>query len=137
MSLSASTPPTGFNRPDPRSTHRADAGATYPYSVNFHFRQEMIATLQSLMQHNITIEGIYDTTQMERVNTSGTVGLDGGLEARRQIVEVWAVGGKHSARIPTSKHDFMHNKVLVANSTVVAGSFNFSSPKVAGNVPGD
>ena len=37
------------------------------------------------------------------------------------------LAGKNSTPYsPTSRHDFMHNKILVIDDTVVTGSYNFS-----------
>ena len=35
--------------------------------------------------------------------------------------------GKHSSRAyPTGPHDYMHNKVIVVDDTVITGSYNYS-----------
>ena len=49
------------------------------------------------------------------------------IPAWQQIVGYGHLAGKHSTPYtPTSRHDFMHNKVLVSDNTVVTGSYNFS-----------
>lgn len=90
---------------------------------------KMIAALQSLIQRNVPIEGIYDATQMEGVKRQWAMVPKNHwkIGAWQQIVEYGRLVGKHSTPYtPTSKHDFMHNKVLVADNTVVTGSYNFS-----------
>jgi phosphatidylserine/phosphatidylglycerophosphate/cardiolipin synthase-like enzyme len=38
------------------------------------------------------------------------------------------LAAKHSTPYsPTSAHDFMHNKILVCDDTVITGSYNFST----------
>jgi phosphatidylserine/phosphatidylglycerophosphate/cardiolipin synthase-like enzyme len=70
--------------------------------------------------------GVYDRTQMEGVFEQWR-----GQPAEWKIAafEQAAAGlaGKHSTPYaPDSPHDFMHNKVLVADDTVVTGSYNLS-----------
>ncbi|PYL10637.1 MAG: hypothetical protein DME34_00150 [Verrucomicrobia bacterium] len=78
----------------------------------------LISELGNLLDRgSVRIDGIYDRTQMEDVY--------------RQWQEVpsnrWNLLGKNSTRYtPTSKHDYMHNKVLVIDDTVITGSYNFS-----------
>ncbi|MEO5717863.1 MAG: phospholipase D-like domain-containing protein, partial [Chthoniobacterales bacterium] len=36
------------------------------------------------------------------------------------------VGKNSTPYTPTGRHDFMHNKILVIDDTVVTGSYNFS-----------
>jgi phosphatidylserine/phosphatidylglycerophosphate/cardiolipin synthase-like enzyme len=36
------------------------------------------------------------------------------------------VGKVSTPYTPTSRHDFMHNKILVVDDTVITGSYNFS-----------
>jgi len=70
--------------------------------------------------------GLYDRTQMESV-----------FEQWQGTPAEWKIGafnvvsqglaGKHSTRYaPGSPHDFMHNKVVVVDDTVITGSYNLS-----------
>ena len=89
----------------------------------------MIGALQSLMKRGIPIDGIYDATQMEGVMQQWQMVPSNNwkIPAWQGIVEYGHLVGKHSTPYtPTSKHDFMHNKVLVSDNTVVTGSYNFS-----------
>ena len=90
----------------------------------------LIGALQKLLQEGkAKVDGIYDRTQMSDVY--------------RQWQEVpqnhWKVPALHDvigrARLigkdstpytPTGRHDFMHNKILVVDDTVITGSYNFS-----------
>jgi phosphatidylserine/phosphatidylglycerophosphate/cardiolipin synthase-like enzyme len=89
----------------------------------------MINALQSLIKRGIPIDGIYDATQMEGVMYQWQMVPNNHwkIPAWQQIVQYGHLAGKHSTPYtPTSKHDFMHNKVLVSDGTVVTGSYNFS-----------
>jgi phosphatidylserine/phosphatidylglycerophosphate/cardiolipin synthase-like enzyme len=89
----------------------------------------MINALQSLIKRGIPIDGIYDATQMEGVIYQWQMVPSNHwkIPAWQQIVEYGRLAGKHSTSYtPTSRHDFMHNKVLVSDNTVVTGSYNFS-----------
>ena len=45
----------------------------------------------------------------------------------RRLLRARALVGKNSTPYtPTSRHDFMHNKILVIDDTVITGSYNFS-----------
>jgi phosphatidylserine/phosphatidylglycerophosphate/cardiolipin synthase-like enzyme len=49
------------------------------------------------------------------------------IGAVRDIVAAAGLVGKRSTPYsPSSRHDFMHDKVLVVDDTVVTGSYNFS-----------
>ena len=77
----------------------------------------------------VAVDGIYDRTQMSDVyrqweevpSNRWKIGALQELVARAGLV-----GKDSTPYTPTSRHDFMHNKVLVIDDTVVAGSYNFS-----------
>jgi phosphatidylserine/phosphatidylglycerophosphate/cardiolipin synthase-like enzyme len=78
---------------------------------------------------NATVDGMYDRTQMAEVITQWRelpknhwkIGAFNEIVARAGLV------GKNSTPYtPTSVHDFMHNKILVVDDTVITGSYNFS-----------
>jgi phosphatidylserine/phosphatidylglycerophosphate/cardiolipin synthase-like enzyme len=49
------------------------------------------------------------------------------IHAVQQLIARANLVGKNSTPYtPTSRHDFMHNKVLVVDDTVITGSYNFS-----------
>lgn len=77
----------------------------------------------------VEVSGIYDRTQMQSVleqwrdvrHNHWKIG------AVRDIVADARLVGKHSTPYsPHTPHDFMHNKVLVIDDTVITGSYNFS-----------
>lgn len=70
--------------------------------------------------------GLYDRTQMESVfeQWQGTP-TEWKIAAFRSVTQNLA--GKNSTRFaPGRPHDFMHNKILVVDDTVITGSYNFS-----------
>ena len=90
----------------------------------------LISELGNLLQRGtVVVDGIYDRTQMADVyrqwqevpQNRWKIGALQEIIARAKLV------GKNSTRYtPTSTHDFMHNKVLVIDDTVITGSYNFS-----------
>jgi len=90
----------------------------------------LISELGNLLQRGtVAVDGIYDRTQMADVykqwqevpSNRWKIGALQEIVARAHLV------GKNSTPYtPTSVHDFMHNKVLVVDDTVITGSYNFS-----------
>jgi len=74
-------------------------------------------------------DGIYDRTQMAEVYLQWQVVPSNRwkIGALHEIIERAALVGKDSTPYsPTGRHDFMHNKVMVIDDTVITGSYNFS-----------
>lgn len=90
----------------------------------------VIAELQNLLRAGrIAVDGIYDRTQMAEVYTQWQEVPSNRwkIGALQEIVARARLAGKNSTPYsPTSRHDFMHNKVLVIDDTVITGSYNFS-----------
>jgi phosphatidylserine/phosphatidylglycerophosphate/cardiolipin synthase-like enzyme len=89
----------------------------------------IINALQDAMQRGVPIEGIYDWTQMEGVKYQWQLvpANTWKIEAFARIVKYGnLVGKKSTPYTPTSKHDYMHNKVMVLDDAVLTGSYNFS-----------
>src|SRR5438477_6698778 len=90
----------------------------------------LISELGNLLRRgNVRIDGIYDRTQMEDVykQWQEVPSNRWKIPALREIVLRAGLVGKNSTPYtPTSKHDYMHNKVLVIDDTVITGSYNFS-----------
>jgi phosphatidylserine/phosphatidylglycerophosphate/cardiolipin synthase-like enzyme len=90
----------------------------------------LISELGNLLQAGrVSVDGIYDRTQMAEVyvqwqevpQNRWKIGALQDIIARARLV------GKNSTPYtPTGRHDFMHNKVLVVDDTVITGSYNFS-----------
>jgi phosphatidylserine/phosphatidylglycerophosphate/cardiolipin synthase-like enzyme len=90
----------------------------------------LISELTDLMRRrNVKLDGIYDRTQMQDVyrQWQEVPSNRWKIPALREIIARSDLVGKNSTPYaPTSKHDFMHNKVLVIDDTVITGSYNFS-----------
>jgi phosphatidylserine/phosphatidylglycerophosphate/cardiolipin synthase-like enzyme len=85
--------------------------------------------LNLLHAGRVQVDGVYDRTQMADVYTQwqGVPSNHWKIPALQEIVARANLAGKNSTPYsPTSRHDFMHNKVLVIDDTVVTGSYNFS-----------
>lgn len=88
----------------------------------------VLAALAAAVRVGKQVSGIYDAGQMDPV-----VATWRGIPADAQVVADFStvsakLSGKQSTPYtPTSLHDFMHNKVLVCDDTVVTGSYNFSA----------
>lgn len=90
----------------------------------------LISELSNLMRRrDVKIDGIYDRTQMEDVyrQWQEVPSNRWKIPALKEIILRADLVGKNSTPYtPTSRHDFMHNKVLVIDDTVITGSYNFS-----------
>jgi len=90
----------------------------------------LIGELVNLLRAGrVQVDGIYDRTQMAEVYTQWqeVPSNHWKIPALQQIVAGAHLVGKNSTPYsPTSRHDFMHNKVLLIDDTVITGSYNFS-----------
>jgi phosphatidylserine/phosphatidylglycerophosphate/cardiolipin synthase-like enzyme len=87
------------------------------------------ALLYQLHAGRVPVDGIYDQTQMAGVldQWETVPGNHWKIGAVREIAARAGLAGKVSRRYrPDAPHDFMHNKVLVVDDTVITGSYNFS-----------
>jgi phosphatidylserine/phosphatidylglycerophosphate/cardiolipin synthase-like enzyme len=90
----------------------------------------ILATLVEVVnEQRCDVAGIVDETQVDQVfyqwRTNGV--SEWKIPLLRRILEGAGFSGKTSIPwTPESVHDFMHAKVVVADDTVFAGSFNFS-----------
>jgi phosphatidylserine/phosphatidylglycerophosphate/cardiolipin synthase-like enzyme len=90
----------------------------------------LIGELGNLLRRGrVAVDGIYDRTQMEQVyvqwrevpQNRWKIGVLQEIIARAGLI------GKNSTPYtPAGRHNFMHNKVLVIDDTVITGSYNFS-----------
>lgn len=89
---------------------------------------EVLAALASAIDRGVPVSGIYDGGQMDPIVRQWRR-----IPADAQVVVDWekvsaVLAHKQSAPYtPDGPHDFMHLKVLVADDTVVTGSYNFSA----------
>jgi phosphatidylserine/phosphatidylglycerophosphate/cardiolipin synthase-like enzyme len=90
----------------------------------------LISELLNLLHAgHVKVDGVYDRTQMAEVYTQWqeVPSNHWKIPALQEIVARAQLAGKNSTPYsPTSRHDFMHNKVLVIDDTVITGSYNFS-----------
>ena len=85
--------------------------------------------LNLLRAGRVKVDGVYDRTQMAEVYTQWqeVPSNHWKIPALQEIVTRARLAGKNSTPYsPTSRHDFMHDKVLVVDDTVITGSYNFS-----------
>ena len=90
----------------------------------------LVSALNDLLRTNqAPVTGIFDRTQMNGVlyQWQSVKHNQWKIGAVQNIVEEANLTGKDSIPYsPDSPHDFMHNKVLVVDDTVITGSYNFS-----------
>src|SRR5436189_4165813 len=90
----------------------------------------LIGELGNLLRHGrIAVDGIYDRTQMEQVYVQWQEVPQNRwkISALKEIIARARLIGKNSTPYtPTGRHNFMHNKILVIDDTVITGSYNFS-----------
>jgi phosphatidylserine/phosphatidylglycerophosphate/cardiolipin synthase-like enzyme len=80
-------------------------------------------------RRRVGVDGVYDRTQMADVyfQWQGVPSNRWKIGALQEIVARAGLVGKNSTPYtPAGRHDFMHNKVLVIDDTVITGSYNFS-----------
>ena len=90
----------------------------------------LISELEKLLQGgHVAVDGIYDRTQMAEVYLQWQAVPQNRwkIGALKNIVTGARLVGKDSTPYtPTGRHDFMHNKVLLIDDSVITGSYNFS-----------
>lgn len=89
----------------------------------------ILGALDDALRHKQVrdLSGIYDATQMSQILRKWEKSQNSsGVAQTFKEVAGHLVGKTSVAFSPTSKHNFMHNKVVVCDDVVVTGSFNFS-----------
>jgi phosphatidylserine/phosphatidylglycerophosphate/cardiolipin synthase-like enzyme len=90
----------------------------------------LISELGNLLRAGrVAVDGIYDRTQMAEVYVQWQDVPQNRwkIDALKEIIARTSLVGKNSTPYtPNGRHDFMHNKVLVIDDTVITGSYNFS-----------
>ena len=87
------------------------------------------ALLDLLRAGQVAVSGIYDRTQMSDVYRQWQEVPQNRwkIPALREVIARARLVGKNSTPYrPTGRHDYMHNKILVVDDTVITGSYNFS-----------
>jgi phosphatidylserine/phosphatidylglycerophosphate/cardiolipin synthase-like enzyme len=78
----------------------------------------------------LTVDGIFDGTQMEGVVHDWERSGSQQSVAKKQLFEAIAPhlhAKKSTPFAPSAPHDYMHNKLAVVDDAVITGSFNFSN----------
>jgi len=90
----------------------------------------LISALGDLLHGGrIRVDGIYDRTQMADVyrQWQDVPQNRWKIDALKDIITRTGLVGKNSTPYtPSGRHDFMHNKVLIVDDSVITGSYNFS-----------
>src|SRR4029077_13963161 len=90
----------------------------------------LISELGNLLRASrVKVDGIYDRTQMAEVyrQWQEVPSNRWKIGALHEIIPRANLAGKNSTPYsPTSTHDYMHNKVMVIDNTVITGSYNCS-----------
>jgi phosphatidylserine/phosphatidylglycerophosphate/cardiolipin synthase-like enzyme len=90
----------------------------------------VLAALVAAIDRGVTLAGIYDAGQMDPIAARWKRSRSA---ASKQALADWQrlsalLVPKHSTPFtPTSPHDFMHHKVIVADDVVATGSYNVSA----------
>jgi phosphatidylserine/phosphatidylglycerophosphate/cardiolipin synthase-like enzyme len=89
----------------------------------------VLAALAAAIDRGVAVSGIYDSGQMGPIvkvwKKNATKNAE--LLANWKRVSAVLADKRSTPYTPTSKHDFLHHKVLVADTTVITGSYNFSA----------
>ncbi len=90
----------------------------------------LISALTDLLHAGrVAVDGIYDRTQMADVyrQWENVPQNHWKIPALHDVIARAGLVGKNSTPYtPTGRHDFMHNKILLVDETVITGSYNFS-----------
>ncbi len=88
----------------------------------------LLAALAAASKRGIPVSGVYDKGQMDPIAATWAANPhDAAVLADWQAVAAHLVGKPSTPYTPTSVHDFMHDKVLIADDELATGSFNFSA----------
>ena len=85
----------------------------------------LLAALAAAIERGVPVSGIYDSGQMGPIVANWAPGS--AVRADWTTVSAHLADKRSHPYTPTSPHDFMHNKVLIGDDTVVTGSYNFSA----------
>jgi phosphatidylserine/phosphatidylglycerophosphate/cardiolipin synthase-like enzyme len=87
------------------------------------------ALMKVLDEQHLELWGVYDKTQMEGVlqQWNGQPQVQWKVEAVQRLLREAELIGKESLPYrPGHSHNFMHNKLLIVDDTVITGSYNLS-----------
>jgi phosphatidylserine/phosphatidylglycerophosphate/cardiolipin synthase-like enzyme len=87
----------------------------------------VISALVTAIANEVGVSGIYDSGQMGPIEREWAKSAkDAQVLADWRIIKTHLVAKRSTPYTPTSPHNFMHNKIIVADSTLITGSYNFS-----------
>jgi phosphatidylserine/phosphatidylglycerophosphate/cardiolipin synthase-like enzyme len=90
----------------------------------------LISALTNVLNEGrVAVSGVYDRTQMRDVyrQWQDVPSNRWKVPALHDVIARAKLAGKDSTPYtPAGRHDFMHNKILVIDDTVITGSYNFS-----------
>jgi phosphatidylserine/phosphatidylglycerophosphate/cardiolipin synthase-like enzyme len=89
----------------------------------------ILGALHDALDRGVTVHGIYDSGQMNPIVAEWKTSPTGKAKAAMFTAIAAHLAAKKSTRYsPTSRHDFMHNKIVVIDhATVATGSHNLSA----------
>jgi phosphatidylserine/phosphatidylglycerophosphate/cardiolipin synthase-like enzyme len=90
----------------------------------------ILGALADLASRGVPLSGIVDLTSMEEIVGRWRYGSASAWKAHTfaALVSYGQLHGKRSAHYsPAGPHDYMHNKVIVVDDTVITGSYNYSA----------
>ena len=89
----------------------------------------ILGALHDALDRGVTVHGIFDSGQMNPIVAEWKTTTNGTAKAALfQTIATHLHHKKSAPYTPTSKHDFMHHKLLIVDQrVVVAGSHNFSA----------
>jgi phosphatidylserine/phosphatidylglycerophosphate/cardiolipin synthase-like enzyme len=89
--------------------------------------ENVLTALTGKIDAGVEVRGVYDKTQMAGVVRQWSNGRSGSAKAEMfGEVQHRLVGKSSTPYTASGRHDFMHNKIVVIDDTVITGSFNFS-----------
>jgi phosphatidylserine/phosphatidylglycerophosphate/cardiolipin synthase-like enzyme len=90
----------------------------------------VLGALRDAVERGISVSGIVDLSEMGPILRGWSSTPSSTWKS--QAFDVLARGGKLHGKVgsrngPSGPHDYMHNKVLIVDDTVITGSYNFSN----------
>jgi phosphatidylserine/phosphatidylglycerophosphate/cardiolipin synthase-like enzyme len=90
----------------------------------------VLGALRDAVERGLSVSGIVDLSEMGPILRAWS-GAPGSVW-KSEAFDVLARGGKLHGKVasrsgPAGPHDYMHNKVLIVDDTVITGSYNFSN----------